>query len=483
MSSNDSSSQQYRSTLSRGEACLICRRRKMKCDAGRPCGSCVRSGKGEECEYEDTRYLVQIHGLQSHVVALQQRIRELESQARAGVLPTTQAFSAFMQPTSTSTPAVAPAGLASSNVQAPPIQLQVAEVVHLLQSFVPHATQFGLPLASITHLQTASQTGPTPLSLAAIAVSSHFYPSHPTATTTQLFQRAQNALLSAPTPSLLEIQAHALLSSLAFIMGKELDGHRHCAAAVQVAVNQGLHALGQYRREPGERDKVETWWMVYRVDAAWSAITGVSSSAPAFSGITTAFVPSKDGQMAGLLPGLYTGPAYSFTDGETRNSMRVKAFALFLHAHELIAGYAPNRHIPQSYWRDVYSTTAALNKCLEVLPEESVSVKIVVSTALLGLHSMVNERDGSVAAVEIVAQVVKSIEESDWVLLDPAIGFCLKKVEGWMKRDAAMYPDAEDDEAQENLSAISLAVARLATIFPYVESSWSTTTRLEFSPL
>ncbi|KAH7097987.1 hypothetical protein BKA62DRAFT_814362 [Auriculariales sp. MPI-PUGE-AT-0066] len=65
--------------LHRGEACLTCRRRKMKCDAGKPCcGPCSRQGKADECEYEESRFLAQIARLETEVAQLRARIRELE---------------------------------------------------------------------------------------------------------------------------------------------------------------------------------------------------------------------------------------------------------------------------------------------------------------------------------------------------------------------------------------------------------------------
>lgn len=102
--------------LRRGAACLVCRRRKtvrylalqlfvshvlQKCDAEMPCGSCVRAGKANECEYQDTRFLVHIHGLESEVVALQQRIQELETRPSDPL--TTESSNAFMHSSPSST--------------------------------------------------------------------------------------------------------------------------------------------------------------------------------------------------------------------------------------------------------------------------------------------------------------------------------------------------------------------------------------------
>ncbi|KAH7098132.1 hypothetical protein BKA62DRAFT_759440 [Auriculariales sp. MPI-PUGE-AT-0066] len=64
--------------LHRGEACMHCRKRKMKCDAAKPsCGPCSRNGN--ECEYEISPYLRQIQQLEAEAVHLRSRIAELEA--------------------------------------------------------------------------------------------------------------------------------------------------------------------------------------------------------------------------------------------------------------------------------------------------------------------------------------------------------------------------------------------------------------------
>ncbi|KAH7098129.1 hypothetical protein BKA62DRAFT_773613 [Auriculariales sp. MPI-PUGE-AT-0066] len=67
--------------LHRGEACLNCRKRKMKCDAVKPgCGPCSRQGKGTDCEYEVSPFVQQIQRLEAEAAELRARVRDLESQ-------------------------------------------------------------------------------------------------------------------------------------------------------------------------------------------------------------------------------------------------------------------------------------------------------------------------------------------------------------------------------------------------------------------
>ncbi|KDQ09248.1 hypothetical protein BOTBODRAFT_37156 [Botryobasidium botryosum FD-172 SS1] len=74
-------------SLRRNQACHRCRRRKLKCDAQKPCSACVRSqtlatNAGEdpeaiECTYDDA--LAQIEELKAEVERLQSRNKELEA--------------------------------------------------------------------------------------------------------------------------------------------------------------------------------------------------------------------------------------------------------------------------------------------------------------------------------------------------------------------------------------------------------------------
>ncbi|KAF8627219.1 hypothetical protein AX15_004481 [Amanita polypyramis BW_CC] len=66
-------------TLQRGKACLRCRKRKMRCDGIKPaCQQCIRSKKGDACEYDDGKGKTRTQLLREHIIRLEQRIRELE---------------------------------------------------------------------------------------------------------------------------------------------------------------------------------------------------------------------------------------------------------------------------------------------------------------------------------------------------------------------------------------------------------------------
>ncbi|KAK0455213.1 uncharacterized protein EV420DRAFT_588730 [Desarmillaria tabescens] len=68
-------------SLARGSACLCCRKRKLKCDGGRPvCRQCTKMNRAEECEYDDMTVKSRTQKLQEKLTMLETRLRELESE-------------------------------------------------------------------------------------------------------------------------------------------------------------------------------------------------------------------------------------------------------------------------------------------------------------------------------------------------------------------------------------------------------------------
>ncbi|KAF8191609.1 hypothetical protein K438DRAFT_897624 [Mycena galopus ATCC 62051] len=69
-------------SLPKGQACLDCRRRKIRCDSVRPiCGPCSRAERFEDCEYEGSG-TPNIRKLEQSVFQVESRIMELEHQGR-----------------------------------------------------------------------------------------------------------------------------------------------------------------------------------------------------------------------------------------------------------------------------------------------------------------------------------------------------------------------------------------------------------------
>ncbi|KAH7098137.1 hypothetical protein BKA62DRAFT_380623 [Auriculariales sp. MPI-PUGE-AT-0066] len=69
--------------LHRGEACLRCRKRKIRCDAAKPaCATCARSK--HTCKYEASPYLAHIQELEVETAQLRARVAELEGRSPTG---------------------------------------------------------------------------------------------------------------------------------------------------------------------------------------------------------------------------------------------------------------------------------------------------------------------------------------------------------------------------------------------------------------
>lgn len=79
--------------LQRGSACLACRKRKLKCDAGKPvCKQCMRANKPGECSYDnsDPRALSKTQVLQRRIRELEEKLKHLQAQnANGGSRPHT----------------------------------------------------------------------------------------------------------------------------------------------------------------------------------------------------------------------------------------------------------------------------------------------------------------------------------------------------------------------------------------------------------
>lgn len=68
--------------LRRGLACLSCRRRKLKCDGLRPvCQQCTKMKRPDECQYDDSKRKSRTQMLREKLSALEERVRELESES------------------------------------------------------------------------------------------------------------------------------------------------------------------------------------------------------------------------------------------------------------------------------------------------------------------------------------------------------------------------------------------------------------------
>ncbi|CAE6411641.1 unnamed protein product [Rhizoctonia solani] len=141
--------------LTRFEACLVCRRRKLRCDATQPeCNRCRATGN--KCQYQDPALRSRTRVLQDQIKEIEAKINEIE-QRRGRSSVTSRASSSSSQNESNS----------SSGTLFPRSLPQVASPIAPLDDLAHQASEFSLYLGSDNSFQPnmLSQLGPSDLSL------------------------------------------------------------------------------------------------------------------------------------------------------------------------------------------------------------------------------------------------------------------------------------------------------------------------------
>ncbi|KAJ7093518.1 hypothetical protein C8R44DRAFT_890740 [Mycena epipterygia] len=277
MNSDSSNKRQRGQPLRRGKACLNCRHLKIKCDGTRPvCGQCKRVPKEDQCEFTDTMSRTQ--ELESTVFRLQSRINELQGAAGPSSYPGPwrEQSSPFSASGSSTGSQSAPSSETSFlDAQEPPLAMirMLYDVtptvigrhltrVHSLQSFMPHATQFGFFLhpqrfgeATLLPLPMGDDRRPSPALLCVVYLwGVHLSHSQPFLSSEPIFlKRAQQHIsteISAhthPTHFLHTIQAQVLLATYLFRNKRFLEAEFHVNGAATLTLGYQLHKIRSAR--------------------------------------------------------------------------------------------------------------------------------------------------------------------------------------------------------------------------------------------
>ncbi|KAJ6473310.1 hypothetical protein DFH09DRAFT_470315 [Mycena vulgaris] len=302
--------------LKRGRACMNCRFLKIKCDGQKPiCGPCRKHPKDDECEYSDGPARSRTKALEDTVQRLEARLHELEhpedstpavtlhdpyapynappqltispSYSSTRSLPNTPYHQVprMLSPTNSSpesqgfTP-LSPFSPASTMASTPPFGTQghgssplgifdsrssragsdsssssldsETNLDVLLQTFLPHASEFGFFLDVKRFGQSAMQcvspdrARPAPALLNAVYMwgahlSGNLYEEK---FKRRALQHAATDLQPSHSQSFLHtIQAEVLLSHYFFRKGNFLEARTHTATAVALALGGGLHQI------------------------------------------------------------------------------------------------------------------------------------------------------------------------------------------------------------------------------------------------
>ncbi|KAJ7080448.1 hypothetical protein C8R44DRAFT_992458 [Mycena epipterygia] len=270
MSGDDSNKTRGKSRgqpLRRGKACLNCRHLKIKCDGIHPvCGPCKRIPKDDPCEFQDVTSRTM--ELENTVSRLQSRINELESLPGSSHLAL-NVHGLPMEPSRLSSPfsgssadsrssPQSASGHSYLGLQEPPLVM----IQMLLDSFLPHATQFGFFLhldhfrdSALLPLPFGDVQRPSPALLSVVYLwGVHLSPSQPLSSSEPVFlKRAQQQISmeisasSSPMHVMHIVQAHVLLSTYMFRNKHFLEAEFHANGAATLVLGYQLHKIRSAR--------------------------------------------------------------------------------------------------------------------------------------------------------------------------------------------------------------------------------------------
>ncbi|KAJ7434675.1 hypothetical protein FB451DRAFT_1571872 [Mycena latifolia] len=305
--------------LQKGQACINCRRRKIKCDGDRPmCGPCSRySVAFGDCEYTQ-------HGpssgqmLKEQISILQARIEELEKpkhQRLTLTMPRASASHGYTASPSQISPANAMGlgpllnhfylqqtsgnPIASSSM---PTELPFIVLQALVHNFLHNAGCFGFFLD--TQAFHDAVTSPNGRNLPSVLLNvMHLWGVHlsqdqritayePAFLAHALRSTASSLVGSHPRTVLHSIQASVLLAYYFIRNARFLEGKYHTSAAVSIAISAGLHrirgAQGGASPTPEalppptdpleEGERINAFWSVLTLNNCWASMDGSPSN-------------------------------------------------------------------------------------------------------------------------------------------------------------------------------------------------------------
>ncbi|KAF9508120.1 hypothetical protein BS47DRAFT_1398000 [Hydnum rufescens UP504] len=263
--------------LQRGNACLNCRRRKQRCDGGRPaCRKCIHYKRASQCAYNDEKRLTRVQVLESRLQQLEGLIQmQNTSQDDAPSLD---------KPTPATSSHPRPGNSLSPYETDYSIPKRIAD--HLLVVFFQHLYHYNFPISiprfrSIIDLPMTDARRPHPVLLNAIFILAC---QHTRESDSFQYREA----FRARAYSHLEDKASHRSRPLDFILGISLiarsslnvgDIHR----ARELAGNRfPLSRLVQSLDSPANAleltERINLWWCVYLIDRDTSSESGIHSS-------------------------------------------------------------------------------------------------------------------------------------------------------------------------------------------------------------
>ncbi|KAH9896834.1 hypothetical protein C8Q73DRAFT_744734 [Cubamyces lactineus] len=293
--------------LSRGAACLPCRKLKAKCDGNKPaCGRCIANNRPDDCEYAVGGEVTRSRLLEENIALLEARIRELENPAEA---PSVRLHDPRRQSDATAGPSRSGHPEISSMQLCPPAMPPPTGSISpptpqegqlLLQTFMANASQVGFFLNPARFVQAMSLPRQAPGAVSESLVNAVYLWGSRWSTSNTLRAKeayfCRNAVqavsgttffaepMAPSNGALYTIQTEVLLGLYFMATGRSLEGKYHGVAAIALTMGSKLHQLDAVSLARAGMDpvsigeKIHAFWAVYAMDKEWALALNLSPS-------------------------------------------------------------------------------------------------------------------------------------------------------------------------------------------------------------
>ncbi|KAF9015955.1 hypothetical protein BDZ89DRAFT_1141812 [Hymenopellis radicata] len=289
--------------LQRGQACIYCRRRKMRCDGARPiCGQCSRSRRPDDCQYTDQgRSRMEI--LEESIARVEARIHELENpQVSENIGSPILLHQPYLQREAVPVFEDVPIDGWWTTPE-PPVPMRT----QLIDHFLTYASELGFFLntarfrtAALGAHPLGNHTRPVPALLTAAYLWGIHFSATPSLIAHQgaflsraLTQVVMSLSGSHPGRVMQTIQAEVLLSHYFLAYGRFLEGRYHISTALSIGMGAGLSKIRSRTPQsvpitalPAPLDAVEegervyACWTVLSLDKSWGVALASGPNVP-----------------------------------------------------------------------------------------------------------------------------------------------------------------------------------------------------------
>ncbi|KAK0210742.1 hypothetical protein DFS33DRAFT_1483784 [Desarmillaria ectypa] len=341
------------SALHWGQACIHCRRRKMRCDGARPiCGPCSRGNRSEDCQYKDGHGRTKMEVLEKNISRVEIRIRELENPKE---LDPSVVLSDPYSIDGSSSDSISPLNYSWWTLPDPPLEVKTV----LIDKFLDCASEYRF-FMNVSRFRSAAldpsayYSRPLPALMTTVYLLGIFLSHTPSLIVHEktLLERALTDVSGAlsnnhhPQKFLQTIQAEILLAYYFLASGRFLEGKYH----VTTAVSLGLIALAS---EPNSRCLSDI--VGIQVDTPWSLEVQDYEN----GGFPSNMVCSS------TIRKYFKGAPASGGNEMSTKALHVKAALLWERATDLIRKWKADMAEQESI--DFYASFAALDGLIENL--------------------------------------------------------------------------------------------------------------------